>query len=158
MFAFNIHDSVFGMCENSRWGTFGEYAIFKAKDLALKPRELSWAKAASIPVAAVTAYDAFGMITKRLDQIQKIVILDDGRSGGIAQMLILLAKNYFMIRQVIVSCPSIHFDYYRSLGADLLIEMSTQRFDDYLMSLPPETISVQPAPTTGVPGGAMNVM
>jgi len=139
MFAYNIHDSVFGMCENSRWGTFGEYAVFKAKDLALKPRELSWAKAAALPVAAVTAYDAFGMVTKRLDTIQKILILDDGRSGGITQMLILLAKNYFMIRQVIVSCPSIHFEYYRSLGADMLIEMSTQRFDDYLMTMPAET-------------------
>lgn len=52
---FAVGDEVFG---NTVAGGYAEYALLLASVTAHKPAALSWADAASLPVASATAYDA----------------------------------------------------------------------------------------------------
>jgi len=53
---FKLGDKVFGVTNKQFCGAYAEYAVASAQMVALGPRFLSFAEAASVPVVAVTAY------------------------------------------------------------------------------------------------------
>src|ERR1700742_4187154 len=55
---FKPGDEVYGMAAASRAGTWAEYAVVSAEEACLKPRSLTWAEAAAVPLSALTAYQA----------------------------------------------------------------------------------------------------
>ncbi|OCT45340.1 zinc-containing alcohol dehydrogenase [Cladophialophora carrionii] len=55
---FKPGDEVYGMTAASRAGTWAEYAVVSAEEAWWKPRSLSWAEAAAVPLSALTAYQA----------------------------------------------------------------------------------------------------
>ncbi|ETI21629.1 hypothetical protein G647_07976 [Cladophialophora carrionii CBS 160.54] len=55
---FKPGDEVCGMTAASRAGTWAEYAVVSAEEAWSKPRSLSWAEAAAVPLSALTAYQA----------------------------------------------------------------------------------------------------
>lgn len=55
---FKAGDEVYGMAAASRAGTWAEYAVVSAEEAFLKPRSLTWAEAAAVPLSALTAYQA----------------------------------------------------------------------------------------------------
>ncbi len=55
---FKPGDEVFARTKTTRAGNYREYSICRSKELAKKPSNLSWAEAASIPVSAITAWQA----------------------------------------------------------------------------------------------------
>ncbi|KAF0984992.1 hypothetical protein FDP41_000031 [Naegleria fowleri] len=59
LFGFRVGDPVLGFTSNAQFGTFGEYAIFNERDLVMKPENLSWEEAASLPYSALTAMECF---------------------------------------------------------------------------------------------------
>lgn len=55
---FKPGDEIYGMTAASRAGTWAEYAVVSAEEAWLKPRSLTWAEAAAVPLSALTAYQA----------------------------------------------------------------------------------------------------
>jgi NADPH:quinone reductase-like Zn-dependent oxidoreductase len=55
---FKPGDEVYGMTAASRAGAWAEYAVVSVEEACLKPRSLTWAEAAAVPLSALTAYQA----------------------------------------------------------------------------------------------------
>jgi NADPH:quinone reductase-like Zn-dependent oxidoreductase len=116
---FKPGDEVFGGCR----GAFAERVCAKEDDLALKPANLSFEQAASVPVAAITALQ--GLRDK--GQIQPgYKVLIDGASGGVGTFAIQIAKSFGA--EVTAVCSTRNLQTARSIGADHVINYTREDF------------------------------
>ncbi|HYJ06912.1 MAG TPA: NAD(P)-dependent alcohol dehydrogenase [Chthoniobacterales bacterium] len=116
---FKPGDEVYG----NRFGAFAEYICATDKALALKPANLTFEQAASIPVAAVTALQ--GLRDKgKLQSGQKVLV--NGASGGVGTFAVQLAKT--MGAEVTGVCSGRNVELVRSLGADHVIDYTKEDF------------------------------
>lgn len=119
---FQPGDEVFGEAAGAVGG-FAEYACAAEDHLAPKPANLSFAAAAAIPVAALTALQ--GLRNKgRIRSGQKILI--NGASGGVGTFAVQIAKSYGA--EVTAVCSARNLEMARSLGADHVIDYRREDF------------------------------
>jgi NADPH:quinone reductase-like Zn-dependent oxidoreductase len=154
---FKPGDEVFGVGgKGFAGGGFAEYVCAAEDKLALKPANISFEDAASVPVAALTALQ--GLRDKgRIQPGQKVLI--DGASGGVGTFAIQIAKS--VGAEVTAVCSTRKMDTARKIGADHVIDYtredftrSGQRYDlilganvhhsifDYMRALRPDGIYV----------------
>jgi NADPH:quinone reductase-like Zn-dependent oxidoreductase len=116
---FKPGDEVFGVAP----GAFAEYACNGASKLALKPANVSFAAAAAVPVAALTALQ--GLRDKgQIQPGQKVLI--DGASGGVGTFAVQIAKSFEA--EVTAVCSTRNLDMVRSLGADHVMDYTQEDF------------------------------
>jgi NADPH:quinone reductase-like Zn-dependent oxidoreductase len=125
-----VGDEVYGRVRDGRIGTFAERIAVHEDDLASKPASLSMAEAASVPLVALTAWQAL-VERANLQPGQKVLI--HAGSGGVGTYAIQLAKH---LGATVVTTTGIgNVDWVRDLGADVVIDYRTQDFetvvDDY---------------------------
>ncbi|RYF07071.1 MAG: NADP-dependent oxidoreductase [Comamonadaceae bacterium] len=124
---FKLGDEVYGRLDDFRIGGFAEFAAVKETSLAPKPRNLTMEEAASIPLVALTAWQA--LVEKaHLRRGQKVFI--QAGSGGVGTFAIQLAKH--LGAQVATTTGSGNVDWVKGLGADVVIDYRTQDFEDAL--------------------------
>jgi NADPH:quinone reductase-like Zn-dependent oxidoreductase len=116
---FKPGDEVYG----NRFGAFAEYICATDKALALKPANLTFEQAASIPVAGVTALQGLRDRGK-LQPGQKVLI--NGASGGVGTFAVQIAKT--MGAEVTGVCSGRNVELVRSLGADHVIDYTKEDF------------------------------
>ena len=104
-------------------GAMAEYSCARESSLALKPANLSFAAAAAVPVAALTALEGLRDVGK-IQPGQKVVI--QGAGGGVGTFAVQLAK-YFGA-EVTAVCGPQHQNALRELGADHLIDYTQSDF------------------------------
>ncbi len=119
-------DEVFGRPRKTRIGTFAEYIAIHEEDISLKPTNLSFEEAASIPLVGLTSFQAFELMG--LKKGQKIFI--PAGSGGVGTFAIQLAKEMGAIVATTVSEKG--YDLVKSLGADVIINYKEENFQDKL--------------------------
>jgi len=117
---FKSGDDVFG----ARTGAFGEYVSVRAdRALVLKPANITFEQAASVPIAAITALQ--GLRDKaHLQPGQKVLI--NGASGGVGTFAVQIAKS--LGADVTGVCSTKNVDLVRSLGADKVIDYTKEDF------------------------------
>lgn len=120
-----VGDQVFGVTNTQFLGAYAEYAVASAGMLAKKPRSLSYAEAASVPVVAVTAWQGL-FDHARLEAGQTVVI--HGAAGSVGAYAVQLARRARLLSVATVGAKDV--DYVRSLGADKVLDYHTQRFED----------------------------
>jgi NADPH2:quinone reductase len=108
-----------------RQGTMAEYHVEDAAIVAKKPPGLSFEEAASLPLAAMTAYDA--VITFFQTKPGDTVLIQAG-AGGVGAFAVQLAKAAGA--RVIATGRSENHDFIRKLGADEVIDYRTHKFED----------------------------
>jgi len=113
---FQVGDEVFGITRGSTGG-FAEYACAAENKLALKPANLSFEEAATVPVAAITALQAL-CDQGQLQPGQQVLI--HGASGGVGIFAVQLAKAFGA--EVTAVCSTRNVDLVRTLGADQVID------------------------------------
>ncbi|RST48104.1 NADP-dependent oxidoreductase [Variovorax sp. MHTC-1] len=124
---FKLGDEVYARPDDFRIGTFAEFVPVKEASLALKPKGLTMEEAASIPLVALTAWQA--LVEKaNLKKGQKVFI--QAGSGGVGTFAIQLAKHLGAIVATTTSTANIAL--VKSLGADVIIDYKTQDFEDVL--------------------------
>jgi NADPH:quinone reductase-like Zn-dependent oxidoreductase len=124
---FKPGDEVYARTDDFRIGTFAEFAPIKETSLAIKPKDLTMEEAASIPLVALTAWQA--LVDKaRLQPGQKVFI--QAGSGGVGTFAIQLAKHIGATVATTTSAANIAL--VKSLGADVVIDYKTQDFEDVL--------------------------
>ncbi|MEE1978938.1 MULTISPECIES: NADP-dependent oxidoreductase [Gammaproteobacteria] len=123
--AFKPGDAIYARPDIKRNGSYAEFIDIRASEIAHKPRTLSHAAAASLPLAAITAWDAL-FTAARLRAGQSVLI--HAASGGVGSLAVQLAKNAGA--RVIATCSAKNHALVRSLGADQLIDYQTQRLAD----------------------------
>lgn len=124
---FKIGDEVYSRVGDYRIGTFAEYISVNENDLALKPKNLTMHEAGSIPLVALTAWQALVEIAK-IKKEQKVFI--QAGSGGVGTIAIQLAKH--LGAYVATTTSTKNIDLVKSLGADLVIDYKTQEFSTIL--------------------------
>ncbi len=114
-----VGDEVFGATESA----FTEYAVLKRNEFALKPSNVSFEEAASVPTAAITALQRLrdgGNIKKG----QKVLIT--GASGGVGSFGVQIAKSFGT--EVTGLCSTSKMEMVRSIGADHVIDYKKDDF------------------------------
>jgi NADPH:quinone reductase-like Zn-dependent oxidoreductase len=124
---FKKGDLVYARADDFRIGTFAEFVPVKEASLALKPDRLTMEEAASIPLVALTAWQALVEIAK-LTKGQKVFI--QAGSGGVGTFAIQLARH--LGASVATTTSSTNVALVKSLGADVIIDYKTQDFEDVL--------------------------
>jgi len=124
---FKVGDEVYARPADFRIGTFAEFIALAEEDTALKPKNISMVEAASIPLVALTVWQAF-MDKGSLKNGQKVFI--QAGSGGVGTIAIQLAKHLGL--KVATTTSSKNFDLVKSLGADVIIDYKTQDFEKEL--------------------------
>ncbi|WP_342331573.1 NADP-dependent oxidoreductase [Pedobacter sp. FW305-3-2-15-E-R2A2] len=124
---FKIGDEIYSRVADFRIGTFAEYIAINESDVALKPKSISMEEAASIPLVALTAWQA--LVEKaNLKKGQKVFI--QAGSGGVGTIAIQLAKH--LGATVATTASEKSFETLKRLGADVLIDYKTQDFETIL--------------------------
>ncbi len=122
---FQIGDEVYGVTNEHFTGAYAEYAIASAGMIARKPKALSFIEAASVPVVAVTAWQ---MLFEYAHVSAGQTVLIHGGAGNVGGYAIQLARDAGL--KVIATAGSSDVDYVRSLGAHLVVDYRTERFDE----------------------------
>lgn len=124
---FKPGDEIYSRTNFYRTGSGREYTIATTEELALRPKNLSWAEAASVPMSAQTAWQALfehadlrpepghGGVGKR--------IFVAAASSAVGQWLVQLA--HWVGADIIASCGSSNVEYVKSLGAREVISRGT---------------------------------
>lgn len=124
---FKVGDAVYARPRDMRTGTFAECIAVPEADIALKPSNLNMAEAASIPLVALTAWQALVEVGN-VKPGQKVFI--QAGSGGVGVIAIQLAKHLGAFVATTVSTGNVEM--VKKLGADLVIDYKTQDLEQVL--------------------------
>jgi NADPH:quinone reductase-like Zn-dependent oxidoreductase len=114
---FHVGDEVFGDLSECGFGAFAEYACATEAALSLKPTNISFEQAATVPVAAMTALQGLRDCGQSQSG-QKVLI--NGASGGVGSFAVQIAKA--LGAEVTAVCSTSKMEMLQSLGADNIID------------------------------------
>jgi len=134
-----VGDRVFGYFRAPaiQWGTFAEYSVVKATSVVKIPDGMSAQVAASLPVAALTAWQAlFDFANLQPGQ----TVLIQGGSGGVGSMAVQFA--HMKGATVITTSSARNHKYLTDLGADWHIDYTKEKVVDLVKSEYPLGVDV----------------
>ncbi|NYF35132.1 NADP-dependent oxidoreductase [Stenotrophomonas sp. JAI102] len=120
---FKPGDEVYARPDDDRIGAFAEFIAVKSTSVALKPSNLTMVETASLPLVALTAWQAL-VETAQLKPGQKVFI--QAGSGGVGTVAIQLAKHLGALVATTTSTPNVAW--VKDLGADVVIDYRQQDF------------------------------
>lgn len=112
-------DEVFGWCT----GAFAEYAMADESHFVPKPTNLTFEQAAAVPLAGITALQGLRDVGN-VQAGQSVLIV--GASGGVGSYAVQIAKAFGA--EVTGVCSARNVDFVRSLGADHVIDYTSEDF------------------------------
>ena len=125
---FKPGDEVFGVCTGGSWmakvdGAFAEYVCTLETALVVKPENVTFEQAASVPIAALTALQ--GLRDKGCIQPGQNVLIN-GAAGGVGTFAVQIAKA--LGARVTGVCSTQNVDMVRRIGADHVVDYTRQDF------------------------------
>ncbi|KAJ8556983.1 hypothetical protein ON010_g8982 [Phytophthora cinnamomi] len=122
-----VGDQVYAMTPFTACGTVADYAVFDEDLVALKPKNLTFDQAASIPLIGLTSYQALVEHSK-LQKGEKVLVL--GGSSAVGMFAIQLA--HAIGARVVATTSAKNADFVKGLGAERVINYHTQKWADEL--------------------------
>ncbi|CAI1220413.1 NADP-dependent oxidoreductase [Serratia quinivorans] len=124
---FSPGDEIFASIFDTGTGSLAEFAVVPESAVAIKPANLDFVQAASLPMVSLTSWQA---LTERvrLRPGQKVFI--PAGSGGIGTFAIQLAKQLGATVGTTTSTGNI--EWVRSLGADEVVDYKKEEFEKVL--------------------------
>ena len=122
---FKPGDEVYARPRDHRIGAFAERIALAEADVALKPASISMVEAGSLPLVALTAWQA--LVERANLQPGRKVLVHAG-SGGVGASAIQLAKH--LGATVTTTTGTSNLQWVRDLGADVVIDYRTQDFEE----------------------------
>ncbi|MFE3127245.1 NADP-dependent oxidoreductase [Streptomyces hydrogenans] len=124
---FAVGDEVYARPDKDRIGTFAELLAVHQDDLAPKPATLTMTEAASLPLVALTAWQA--LVERANVQPGQKVLIHAG-AGGLGSIAVQLAKA--LGAHVATTASTAKVGLVKELGADEVIDYRTQNFEEIL--------------------------
>ena len=124
---FQAGDEVYARVDDFRIGTFAEFVPVREASLARKPQGLTMEEAASLPLVALTAWQAL-VENAGLKKGQRVFI--QAGSGGVGTFAIQLAKHLGATVATTTSAANVAL--VKGLGADVIVDYRTQDFAEVL--------------------------
>jgi NADPH:quinone reductase-like Zn-dependent oxidoreductase len=116
---FKPGDEVFGLCR----GALAEYACPFERSLVIKPPNISFEQAASLPIAGLTALQGLRDQGK-IQPGQRVLV--NGATGGVGTFAVQIAKS--LGGDVTAVCSTRNVDLVKSIGADRVIDYTKEDF------------------------------
>jgi len=136
---FQPGDEVFGEVSE----TYAEYTSVAEDKVVLKPPNASFEQTAAVPIAGLTALQ--GLRDRgRIKAGQQVLVV--GASGGVGTFAVQIAKSY--AAEVTAVCSTRNVEMVRSIGADHVIDYTTEDFTagDQRYDLILDTVGKSPLP------------
>lgn len=124
---FSVGDAVYSRPDITRDGTYAEYVVVRASELASKPVRLSHNQAAAVPLAGLTAWQ--GLFDHAKLKAGERVLIHAG-AGGVGSFAIQFAN--WAGAHVIATGSGANESLVRDLGADEFVDYRTQKFEEVL--------------------------
>ncbi|MFE6594722.1 NADP-dependent oxidoreductase [Streptomyces sp. NPDC057781] len=124
---FAVGDEVYARPDKDRIGTFAEHLAVHQDDLAPKPDSLTMTEAASLPLVALTAWQAL-VERARVQPGQKVLV--HAGVDGLGSIAVQLAKA--LGAHVATTVSTANVDVVRELGADVAVDYRAQDFTEIL--------------------------
>lgn len=131
---FEPGDEVYGMTHADRGGTWADYAVVTTAEANLKPRSLSWAEAAALPLSALTADQALCVhagLAVNAQQTKRVLVT--GAAGGVGMFVVAFAASAGCRAVAATSSNARNEEFMRSMGAVEVVEYgqlaSQDKFD-----------------------------
>lgn len=121
---YSVGDEVVGDLSAYGFGGFAQYVAADERAFVLKPQSVSFELAVSVPMAAVTAYQA--LIKGNIQPRQKVLIC--GAGGGVGTFAVQLAKHFQT--EVTTVCSTNNVSIMQQLKADHIINYKTESFTE----------------------------
>ena len=118
-------DAVYGLADFPRDGAAAEFVAVRALNLAKKPRSIGHIEAASLPLAALTAWQAL-FVHGQLGAGQSVLI--HAGAGGVGSLAVQLARWRGL--RVFATASARDVAFVQGLGADVVIDYRAERFED----------------------------
>ncbi|HLZ57532.1 MAG TPA: NADP-dependent oxidoreductase [Ktedonosporobacter sp.] len=116
---------VYAMMDYGRDGAEAEFTIALPSELAPKPRTLDYVQAAAVPLTALTAWQA---LFDHASLVAGQTIFIHGAAGGVGVFAVQLA--HWAGAHVIATASARNRDFLHELGASVVIDYTTTRFED----------------------------
>jgi len=118
-------DEIIGSLEWAKQSAFAEYVATKEKYITYKPKNLSFAESAAVPLAALTAWQ--GLFDHgNLQAGQKVII--HAAAGGVGLFALQFAK--WKGAYVVATASERNIDFLKSVGADEVIDYTKYKLTD----------------------------
>lgn len=118
---FRHGDEVFGMVDLAKNGAYAEYVACSVDQIALKPQNMNFEEAASLPLAGLTALQAL----RNMGKIRKgMSVMINGCSGGVGFFALQLAKSFDC--KVTGVCSARNIEFSKKMGADRVIDYTQE--------------------------------
>jgi NADPH:quinone reductase-like Zn-dependent oxidoreductase len=128
---FGPGDEVFGLLPFPYGaGAYAEYVLAPTRALVRKPQELSFVKAAALPLAGLTAWQSLAETAQVGDGS---TVLITGATGGVGHLAVQIAKA--LGARVIAVVSARNAELARSLGADAVIDYTSADFTTEVQGL-----------------------
>jgi len=129
--AWKVGDDVLGTLRMApRLGCYATHIVVSDTAMALRPAGLDATRAAGLPVAGLTAWQA---LVEMAGVVAGQRILVQAAAGGVGHLVVQLAK--FLGAHVTATASPSNHDFLRELGADEVIDYNTTRFEDVVSDL-----------------------
>ncbi len=125
---FAVGDAVFGVTNPQFTGAYAEYAVASAAMLAHMPATLDFEAAASVPVVAVTAWQA---LFEQAQLVKGQSVLIHGGAGNVGAYAVQLAHQAGLTVATTVGRDDLTFA--KSLGADQVVDYRATAFEDVVV-------------------------
>jgi NADPH:quinone reductase-like Zn-dependent oxidoreductase len=122
---FRPGDAVYGLADFPRDGAAAEFVAVRAANLARKPRSVGHTEAASLPLSALTAWQAL-FVRGELVAGQSVLI--HAGAGGVGSLAVQLARSRGV--RVFATASGRDVAFVQSLGADVVIDYRAERFEE----------------------------
>eukprot|EP00698_Gefionella_okellyi_P003587 TRINITY_DN13371_c0_g1_i1.p1 TRINITY_DN13371_c0_g1~~TRINITY_DN13371_c0_g1_i1.p1 ORF type:complete len:400 (+),score=85.39 TRINITY_DN13371_c0_g1_i1:31-1200(+) len=127
---FKPGDEVFGKISAARLGAYAEVCLARHTELALKPKSVSHAEAASLPTVALTSYQAFHLHST-VSSGSKVLVY--GGSTGTGSIAVQIA--HALGAHVTVAAGAANHSWLKSLGADVCYDYKTTKIGDVVRDM-----------------------
>ncbi|MEG9550427.1 MULTISPECIES: NADP-dependent oxidoreductase [Streptomyces griseus group] len=124
---FAVGDEIYARPDKDRIGTFAELIAVHQDDVAIKPATLTMEEAASLPLVALTAWQA--LVERAQVQPGQKVLIHAG-AGGLGTIAVQLARA--LGAHVAATASTAKADLVKELGADVVVDYRKQDFETVL--------------------------
>ena len=126
---FKVGDEVYFAGSLIRSGSFAEFVLVDERIVALKPKNLNWAEAASLPLTTITAWETFirqlHISIPKTDEEReanaKKVLLIVGGAGGVGSIATQIAKRILNLTVISTASREDTIDWAKKQGADFTV-------------------------------------
>ncbi len=136
---FKEGDEIFAYCRKPivHGGAYAEYIALEEEHVAIKPKKITFEEAASIPLAALTAYQSL-FDAANLQPGETILI--HAAAGGVGGFGVQLAKDHGAV--VWATASGRNKKYVQDLGASQVVDYTQANFGDAVLSKYPHGVDV----------------